>query len=223
MRTILLAVVSFMFFAGFTSCLDDDDDSTPQYMELGVTEYGPGNEKLVFTDSESTLQLRDYPAGFEFTDSVRVLMTYSVIETGGEDYIYDYMVDAFSIQEVVVKNIIELNEENRDTIGTDPLYINNIWISGGYLNVDFSFDGYDGVHYINVVKDPEEQTGEETEIYLQVRHDGRGDESINRYVGLMSFNLEPLRVEGTNKVTLIFEEQEFYDSPYEKIEIEYEY
>ncbi|MDK2840692.1 MAG: hypothetical protein PWQ17_197 [Anaerophaga sp.] len=223
MRTTLLAVVSFMFFAGLTSCLDDDDDSVPQYMELGVTEYGPDNEKLVFTDAETTLQLRDYPAGFEFTDSVRILMKYSVFKTGDENDIYDYMVDALSIQNIVLKDIIELNEENRDTIGTDQFFINDIWISGGFLNVDFAFYGNDEVHYFNVVKDPDDQTGDETEIYLQVRHNARGDKMINRYRGLMSFYLEPLQVEGYNKVTLIFENQEFYTAPYEEFEVEYEY
>ena len=46
---------------------------------------------------------------------------------------------------------------------------------------------------------------------------------INRYRGLMSFYLEPLQVEGYNKVTLIFENQEFYAAPYEEFEVDYEY
>lgn len=218
MKTILRTVVVFTLMLVVASCLDDD--SSPQYLELGTTELGPDDEPLVITDSENTLQLVNPPSNFD--DSVRVLLRYSVEETGDENNIYDYLVKAHSIQDVVTKDIIELNEENRDTIGSDDIYINDIWISGGFLNVDFAFYGNDEVHYINVVKDPEEQSEDESVVYLQVRHNNRDDEKLYRYRGLMSFYIEPLQVEGADEVKIVFEEQEFYKQ-FKNIELEYSY
>ncbi|MGQ1889769.1 NigD1/NigD2 family lipoprotein [Thermophagus sp. OGC60D27] len=222
MKTVfLLTVVSCLWLFVSTSCLDDDD-STPHYLELGVTDYGPDDQPLVITDSETTLQLRNSPVGFDFDDSVRVLMKYSIIQPGSENDVYDYLADALSIQEVVTDSILVLDQISRDTIGSDYIYIDQIWISGGFLNLRFAFYGDNKTHDINMVIDPEEQTDDENKIYLQVRHNKRNDSEVSRYWGLISFYLDPLQVEGHDKVTLVFENQGYY-GPFDEIELEYEY
>jgi hypothetical protein len=208
----------------FTGCLDDNNDTTPpQYLELGMTKLGAEEQMQVITDSDLTLEFATYPTSYDFEEDTRVMVKYSVNEQGEESDSYDYLVDVYSIQDVVLKDIIELNEENRDTIGTDQIVVNDIWVSGGFLNIDFSFYGDDEVHYINVVQDPDEQSDDPTELYLQIRHDARDDEPLNRYRGLMSFHIESYQVEGEDMLTLIFSDQGFYADPYTEIEVEYEY
>lgn len=222
MRTFVFIFISAMLGIFITSCMDDNNETKARYAEMGVTRTGPDDEPLVITDSESTLQLLDYPSSFDFDESERVLLRYSVDEEGTESDLYDYLVDVYSIQDIITKDILELNEENRDTIGTDRIIINDIWISAGYLNIDFAFDGDDLVHYINVVKDPGEQPDDSTEIKLQVRHDARDDNMIQRYRGLMSFYLEPLQIEDEGELKIIFEDQSFYVEPF-SVELTYEY
>ena len=224
MRRLFFALIIGALAVFSTSCLDDNNDTTPpQYLELGITRLGAADQMQVFTDSELTLQFASFPADYDFAENTRVMIKYSVKEQGGDSDAYDYLVDVFSIQDVVSKDIIELNAENRDTIGNDQIFINDVWISGGYLNVDFSFYGNDKVHSINVVKDPEEQTDNPSELYLQVRHDAQNDEMLHRYRGLISFYLEPLQVEGQESLTITFPNQGFYSAPYTEIEVEYDY
>jgi hypothetical protein len=158
-----------------------------------------------------------------------VLLKYEVIgedsdnKSEGITDTYDYAVKALSVREVVTKDIVELNEENRDTIGTDPIFLNDIWLGGGYLNLEFTFYGNDKTHYINVVKDPAQQSADPAEVHLQVRHDARDDDMNQRYRGLMSFHLDSVEVDNLNEVKLIFEEQAFYASPFSGFEIDYSY
>ncbi|MFW6267719.1 MAG: hypothetical protein ACOC1E_01160 [Marinilabiliaceae bacterium] len=224
-------VFALLWLFSVTGCIDDNDDQPPRYLELGKTAEDQYDVPVVITDSETVLRIEEYAGDFDFEESERVLIKYEI--TGEQDREErddqntdsegDYTVKALSIQEVVTKQVVELNEENRDTIGSDPLFVNDIWLGGGYLNIDFSFYGDEKVHYINVVKDPDEQPEEETEIHLEIRHDARGDDFRQRYRGLMSFYLDSLEVEGANSVKLVFENQDHYSTPFPGFEIEYEY
>lgn len=225
MRKFLFALsVALIFGIGFTSCLDDTQESSPvQYLEMGVVKMGASDEVRVLTDSGLLLEFVNYPAEFEYEEDTRIMVNYSVNEEGDEADEYDYLVDVYSIQEVKLKDIVELNDVNRDTIGDDQIFIDDIWVSGDFLNIDFSFYGNGEIHYINVVKDPEEQTDDLSKIYLEVRHDGQGDEMLERYRGIMSFRLESLQVEELTEVDLIFKNQGFYAMPFSQIEVEYKY
>ncbi|MGM0375862.1 MAG: hypothetical protein ACQEQ0_03740 [Bacteroidota bacterium] len=226
-----VSVFTIILLFSVSGCIDDNDDQPPRYLELVTTVEGQYDDPVVVTDSETVLRIEEYSGDFDFESSERILLKYEITgEEGREDHDdqntdsgVDYSVKVISIQEVVTKQVVELNEENRDTIGSDPLFVNDIWLGGGYLNIDFSFYGDDKVHYINVVKDPAEQSDDETEIHLEVRHDARGDDFRQRYRGLMSFYLDSLEVEEKNNLKLIFENKEFYTTPFPGFEIEYEY
>ena len=227
----VVSVFALFLLFSVTGCIDDNDDQPPRYLELGKTAEGQYDVPVVITDSEKILRIEEHAGDFDFEYSKRVLLKYEITGDEGReerdaentDSGFDYSVKVLSIQEVVTKQVVELNEENRDTIGSDPLFVNDIWLGGGYLNIDFSFYGDGKVHYINVVKDPEEQPEDETEIHLEIRHDARGDDFRQRYRGLMSFYLDSLEVEEVNRVKLIFENQDFYSTPFPGFEIEYEY
>lgn len=50
---------------------------------------------------------------------------------------YDCSVKVLSIKEILTKPIEELTAENEEEFGNDPVDIfeDNMWISGGYLNI----------------------------------------------------------------------------------------
>lgn len=218
----------FLFFL-ISGCQNDNEENPPRFLEFGKTIENQVEFPVVITDSEKVLRIEEYPGDFDFEKGDRVLLHYELTGENNNERRdeqnttadYDYSVKVLSIQEITTKQIVEIDKENRDTIGVDPLLVHDIWLGGGFLNVDFSFYGNGKVHYISIVKDPGEQPEDETEIHLQVRHDARGDELIHRYRGLMSFYLDSLQVENADSVKLVFENKEFYKTPFPGFEIVY--
>ena len=223
MRRLFMALLTGALLVGFSGCLDDEDDNLAYYLELGVVEGETANDFLIVTDSELKLKLLNYPYDFEIENGKRVLIKYVIKNPAAGGEAYDYLVDVYSLQDIISKDIIELNDENRDTLGMDPVAINSIWIDGDFLNVDFTFMGAGKVHFINVVKDPLEQGTDNQKIFLQLRHRDNGDDAFQEYRGIMSFFLEPLQVDGLSEVTLVFSLQDYYSYSYEDVEVNYEY
>jgi hypothetical protein len=222
-KQLLFAIILGLISLGIMSCGDNNTETPRQYVELGITGIGSSNEPLVMTDSEKTLRLSNLPDNFDFENDQRVLLDYVIKEEAGEAEVYDYLATVYSIQYIVLKDIMVLDDENRDTIGTDQISLNKIWVASDLLNLDFSFFASNKMLLINIVKDPEEQSDDPTEVFLQVRHDANGDQQHNRHRGIMSFNLEPLQIEESDTIKLIFELKDFYSPPFTKVEVDYHY
>jgi hypothetical protein len=135
------------------------------------------------------------------TYNQRVFLNYTIL-SGPQDG-YDHYIKVNDIWNILTKQIIELNTQNEDSIGNDPVKTNAVWVGGDYLNVSFMFN-YGGVqpHAINLVKNtlsPDETPGV-TE--LEFRHNAYGSESERLYEGFVCFELKPLRVNDTDSVKL---------------------
>jgi len=85
------------------------------------------------------------------TYNQRVFLNYTIL-SGPQDG-YDHYIKVNDIWNILTKQIIELNTQNEDSIGNDPVKTNAVWVGGDYLNVSFMFN-YGGVqpHAINLVK-----------------------------------------------------------------------
>jgi len=67
----------------------------------------------------------------------RVFVNYTILSDKIDDY--DHYIKVNDIWNVLTKSVIELNAENADSIGNDPVQVNEFWIGDNYLNVSFSF------------------------------------------------------------------------------------
>ncbi len=117
---------------------------------------------------------------------------------------YDMAIKLDAIYPILTKGIVELTPKNEKDLGNDPIVIfkNNLWISGGYLNIIFRQNTpYDKKHFINLVSTTTSE--EDTEyIHLQLRYNTYNDLSGYWQNGAVSFNLNTLNFEGKKGIIL---------------------
>lgn len=122
----------------------------------------------------------------------RAFVVYNMLSD--EYYGYNHAVKILDIKSILTKPIAEnLDDENDETYGTDPVNIADIWIGDGYLNMVFEFNyGGNAVHYINLLQ------SENADIpYLfEFRHNAYDDDTRYRRKGIVAFDLSTIDTNG---------------------------
>ena len=142
------------------------------------------------------------------TPGQRVFLNYTILSeemTG-----YDHYVRVNDMWNILTKKAIELNAQNADSIGNDPVKANAMWVGGDYLNVSFMFN-YGGMqpHAINLVHNQLEPGSDSKTINLEFRHNAYYSHSSKLYEGFVCFDLRPLRVENADSVKLSIKVKEW--------------
>ena len=131
----------------------------------------------------------------------RVFVNYTTLsdEQGG----YDHYVKVNDIWNILTKKVIEQTSQNADSIGHDPVKINEVWVGNDYLNIDFMFN-YGGIrpHAINLVADSLYPNSVPDTLELEFRHNAYGSSSPRFYEGFVCFDLKPLQRADTDSVQL---------------------
>lgn len=123
------------------ACMKDDlEPVEQQYLQLCM-QSKLGDGYLFTSDAGDKLYTTKLLTDYEFEEGDRVLASFIVLQKMDEGLPYDYVIELRSISKVPVKDIIELNEVNRDTLGVAGVTFNQPWVAGSYLNVEFSFWG----------------------------------------------------------------------------------
>jgi len=144
-------------------------------------------------------------------DGQRIIADYSITASTPQSSIYSHVVRLNDVYEVLTKGIFEVTPATQDSIGNDKVRINDIWIGGNYLNIEFEFMGYNRVHYINLVKDAS-KSYTDGKVHLEFRHNANDDYPDYIKSGIVSFNLNSLRNNIDEKVNLVIHANEFYNS-----------
>lgn len=100
---------------------------------------------------------------------------------------YKYEIDLYSVQKILTKDIIPFSEDISDSLGLDPLRIECVWISNGFINFEFVYlGGKPGLkHMVNLALHPK---NEDEDFYLlEFRHNAYEDPVMNKQYGLVSF------------------------------------
>lgn len=137
-----------------------------------------------------------------FKTGDRILLNYTVIGDDGEDggEISEYYIRVNSVKKVLLKGILDITDENQDSIGNDPVVVREAWVTGNLLNMEIKYWGRYEVHYINLVKQPGEITAADQPIELELRHNANGDLEDLPFVAYVSFNLDTLQIQGLDSV-----------------------
>lgn len=107
-------------------------------------------------------------------------------------------VKLLNLYEMLTKEIFDITPETQDSIGNDPILINEIWMSNDYLNVKFSYISNGHItHFINLVADKEKNYND-NKVHLEFRHNANKDFTGYLGWGLASFNLKSLQNAGAN-------------------------
>ena len=115
---------------------------------------------------------------------------------------YDCSVKVLSIKEILTKPIEELTAENEEEFGNDPVDIfeDNMWISGGYLNIIFNQNMPSKVkHLVSLVKNTTITPDQDGYIHLEYRYNTYADTTGYWRNGAVSFNLNSLEITSETK------------------------
>ena len=131
----------------------------------------------------------------------RVFVNYTLLSD--KMGVYDHYIKINDIWNILTKPIIHLTKENADSIGNDPIRINDIWIGNNYLNIGFSFN-YNGVkpHAINLVQNETMANKDVDMLALEFRHNSYNSSNSNLFNGFASFNLKPFQKEGKDSIPI---------------------
>lgn len=168
-----LLLVLLTCIVGLASCNDDDD--IPLYVGMGTVERLDQQYAIRF-DSGEALTVADSTllvyCGAQ-RPGQRVIASFQYLE-GDRRPQSIYLVE---LLRVLTKDFFpEPSEAESDSLGNDPAAVDDVWIAGGHLNIQFRMPvtPYGGrTHYANVVRYNE--TDANGYVRLEFRHNQNGD------------------------------------------------
>ncbi len=201
-----------MIFITLSSCMDDFRESDNYYLDLAIMNH-EGDNYLITTDAGVKLMTKSLPVEIDFDDNVRVDVRYKLLSPVDTSEGFSYWVDVDEIGEILTKEIITINDENRDSLGSAPVKFYNVWITQDYLTVYLSFYAGTETHYFNLTFDEKEQANNDT-ILLTFRHQDNGDVPRQYYTGYITFELNTLRAPQKTKRVINFRGREYDNVDY---------
>ena len=225
MKTILK--FTGLFFAAavlFTGCMDKDDaalDNPGNFWQgYADVQFVEGREAMnsagipgfnLILDDGTVLEVVSFlspiPDDYEVTDGMRVLANFSKISENTSTvspmphWPPYWQVRLNGMEKILTKAPVE---GDGTELGDDPINVRRMWLSGKYLNATFLFKWNDAsiVHGINLWVDAEHPGADAQNVYVELRHNARGDRKYYEAFGRVSFDIRELI--GQNTVTIHF-------------------
>lgn len=215
--SILLGLLGMIFFAAY------NDNSSKhsigdQWVSIATVENPEGLPKFFFElDNHSKMwtAVSNY-SNYRPESGQRIIADYTILPEKPKGDNYDNDVKLNNIYEVLTKDLIKIDQSNRDYVGNTPIIIENIWISNDFLNVEFTFKGYNKIHFINMGFNPS-QSYNDDKIHLEFRHNDNDDIATHRSWGMASFNIKSLQIAKRDSVIIVVHSKS-YDSIKERMD-----
>ena len=212
MKKIVFGIlIGFLFV--FAGCNDDDGYSLgDMWIGFGIVE-NTDNYKIVLDDGEIL-----YPVAYggyhswydheysgthhEIGAGDRVMVNFTILDDKLNDAgeIEAYYVKVNSSKKILTKGILDITEENKDSIGNDPIIVKECWMASDLLNFQLKYYGHYETHFINLVKQPGELSPGGQPFELELRHNKNEDKEDIPYTAFVSFKLDSLQVAGLDSV-----------------------
>lgn len=210
-KIVFLIIVSFLLV--FTGCNDDEGYSLDNvWIGLGIVE-STDSYRIVLDNGKVLIPVaygsyypgygHDYSGNHqEIKAGDRVLVNFTILddEANEEGEIVKYYVRLNSAKKVLMKGILDITPENQDSIGNDPIVVQEYWISNNLLNLELKYWGKNEIHFINLIKQPGELTATGQPFELEIRHNANDDDESIPYIALVSFKLDSLQVAGIDSI-----------------------
>lgn len=206
-RLVFGILVSALFV--LASCSDDDGYSLGNFwIGFGIVE-DVDNYKIVLDDGEVLYAVAfngydpNYPG---YDDKIetgdRIFVNFTILgeKTNEAGEVIAYNVKINRAKKVLTKGILDITEENQDSIGNDPIIVKDCWMANDLLNFELKYYGRYQIHYINLVKEPGDLTAEDQPFELELRHNANEDSEDIPYTAYVSFKLDSLQVAGVDSV-----------------------
>ena len=204
MKKIVFGILVGILFV-FASCSDDDGYSLGDiWIGFGIYKGDSESYESIIMDNKDELVpvAATNPNWHErFENGDRVLVNYTILdedETSSEHP--RYYVKINNIDDILMKGIFEITPETEDSIGNDPIIVEDYWMTDSLLSFKLKYWGLNEIHFLNLVKEPGEISEREEPIMLELRHNANNAPQSVLYTSFVSFSLNSLRKEGQDSV-----------------------
>ena len=192
---ILLVAVSII---AFNACENDYEDysSGDIWISMGLVETNTmGYDFVIYCDNGDTLlPAVNAASNFETYNQQRVIANYTILDNV-DSSAQLYYAQINNLYEVLYKDIIELTSSNADSLGNDPVQIQDIWVVKNMLNIEFQYLGNNKTHYINLAYTTNENGEIEKPVELEFRHNANDDDEALTLDGIVTFKLDKLQTD----------------------------
>lgn len=202
--SLLLIILSSAF-----ACSDNDGYSLGDF-RINIATVVPEGQQSYFLVLDNGDKLWPAASDVYYRPRVnqRVFVNYTILSDKQGDY--DYYIKVNDIWNVLTKPIIELTEQNADSIGNDPIKVNEFWIGDNYINASFSFN-YGGIkpHAINMVRNTMIDDTDENVLELEFRHNTYNSTNNALFHGFACFDLKPFRQNDKDSIAIIIKAKDW--------------
>lgn len=209
MKKIVVGIlIGFLFV--FAGCKDDDGYSlNDMWIGFGVYHGNENSSKIIMDNKDVLVPVAsNYPPGWgdDVKNGERVLLNYTILDEKHDDQgnLQYYYVKINSYQTILMKGVMEITPENEDSIGNDPIVIEDYWMTDSLLSFKLRYYGYSKTHFLNLVMKPSLSMAPGIQPYeLELRHNANDDDDAIYYTAYVSFSLNSLRIEGVDSVRFV--------------------
>jgi len=183
----------------FVACdLDENYSYVDQRVDIATVENPDSLSTFFFRLDDNKLMWTEFTnfRNYRPKNGQRIIAYYTIISDKRATGLYDYDVRLNDVYPVLTKGIFSITPATQDSIGNDSIKVSDIWIGSDFLNIEFSYQGYDKVHYINLVSDST-KVYTDGKIHLEFRHNSNGDSPYYYENGIVSFKLNSLQKDST--------------------------
>lgn len=206
MKKLFVLLLVGSLFSLMTGCDMDDDGYLVNDAWVG---FGLVNK--VTTSDSYTIVMDDgevlYPATHSRFDNdvfnnERVLVNFTILgNKDNPDHNEYYYVQINSLRKILYKGIFDITPAKEDSIGKDPIHVEDKWVKNNMLNFELKYWGGNKTHFINLVKQPGAINTASGPIVLELRHNSNDDLEEFPLSAFVSFDLSALKVAGKNSTS----------------------
>jgi hypothetical protein len=196
MKTFKFLIFALFAVVIFSRC--EKDEQPVYYSVLGIMDIS-ADSVIINADDDTRLLIQNWDNTTEIKNGDRVVAYFTLTDKQLPIGI-DNIIGEYSIQKLLFKQIFILTAATADSIGDDPLTIDEVWLSKDYLNINFSYLGGEKSHYINLIH--EEGILRTDTIDLEIRHNSNDDNGYTSISAFASFDLKSVRNEVADSVVL---------------------
>ena len=129
---LLLAVV-----VPFTQSCNSSSDSAKDSFLATLRSDGSKFGFMCILDNMKTAEVTDLKGTYKHTDGDRVMIYGNLNRNTGASG-YNYTVDIHQIAKIITDDVKTVSTPEEDVYGNDGIKVSRAWVSGGYLNLEFS-------------------------------------------------------------------------------------
>lgn len=184
----LLFLFSLILNILFTSC-DNDGYSLGDWWADYAVVHKTDNELFTLTTDQGAVLFPSasaIPSDY-LNNNDRVLVNFTILGDADSTSPYDYYVKVNDVYKILTKDILDYTPSVSDSLGNDPIFLNEIRVRNGFITLDFFFGGSLGgpKHMVNMARHP--LLTPDKRIVLDFRHNAFGDPHSYNYRSLVAF------------------------------------